>query len=241
MGAAVVMLREGFEASLVIGIVLAFLNRTGRRDAFATVWIGAAAAVALSVAAGSLLLMVGSELEGKAEAAWEAATMLAAAALLTWMIFWMRRQARTIKHDLERDVERALARGSGVALALVVFVGVLREGVESALFLLGTVEGADALTSGIGAAAGLAAAAALGVLVYRGSSRLDLRRFFSLTSLLLLVFAAYLLASGLHDLEEAGILPESEALLAAAFVGLAAPTLYAFFRRPKRVATCPPS
>ncbi|MGH3058546.1 MAG: FTR1 family protein [Gaiellaceae bacterium] len=178
MGAAVVMLREGFEASLVIGIVLAFLNRTGRRDAFATVWIAAAAAVALSVAAGSFLLMVGSELEGTAEAAWEAAAMLAAAALLTWMIFWMRRQARTIKHDLERGVERALARGSGMALALVVFVGVLREGVESALFLLGTVEGADALTSGIGAAAGVAAAAALGVLVYRGSSRLDLRRFF---------------------------------------------------------------
>jgi high-affinity iron transporter len=234
MGAAVVMLREGFEASLVIGIVLAFLSRTGRRDAFATVWVAAAAAAALSLAAGSLLFMVGSELEGKAEAAWEAATMLAAAALLTWMIFWMRRQARTIKRDLERDVERALARGSGVALALVVFVGVLREGVESALFLLGTVEGADALTSGIGAAAGLAAAA-LGVLVYRGSSRLDLRRFFSLTSALLLVFAAYLLASGLHELEEAGILPESEALLAAAFVGLAAPTLYALFRRPKRV------
>ena len=236
MGAAVVMLREGFEASLVIVSVLAFLSRTGRRDAFTTVWIGAAAAVTLSVAVGSFLFAIGSELEGTAEAAWEAATMLAAAALLTWMIFWMRRQARTIKHDLERDVERALARGSGVALALVVFVGVLREGVESALFLLGTVEGADTLTSGVGAIAGLAAAAGLGALVYRGSSRLDLRRFFSVTSVVLLVFAAYLLASGLHELEEAAILPESEALLAAAFLGLAAPTLYAFIRAPKRAA-----
>jgi high-affinity iron transporter len=150
------------------------------------------------------------------------------------MIFWMRRQARTIKRDLEHEVERALARGSALALALVVFVGVLREGVESALFLLGTVEGADALTSSVGASAGLAAAIALGFLFYRGSSRLDLRRFFTVTSGVLLVFAAYLLASGLHELGEAGILPESEALFVAAFAAFAAPTLFAFFRRPKR-------
>jgi len=234
MGAAVVMLREGFEASLVVGIVLALLNRVGRRDGFTAVWVGAAVATAISFAVGALLFAIGAELGGGAEAAWEGLTMLAAATLLTWMIFWMRRQARTIKRDLEHEVERALARGSALALALVVFVGVLREGVESALFLLGTVEGADALTSSVGASAGLAAAIALGFLFYRGSSRLDLRRFFTVTSGVLLVFAAYLLASGLHELGEAGILPESEALFVAAFAAFAAPTLFAFFRRPKR-------
>lgn len=233
MGAAIVMLREGFEASLVVGIVLAFLNRTGRRDAFRPVWLGAAAAVAISLAVGTLLFLIGAELEGNAEAAWEGATMLLAAGLLTWMIFWMRRQARTIRRTLEAEVEKALVSGSTLGLALVVFVGVLREGVETALFLFGSFEGANRLTSSIGAAAGLAAAAVLGYLFYRGSERLDLRRFFSFTSGLLLLFAAYLLARGLHELGEGGIVPESEPLLVGAFAALALPTLYAFFRKPK--------
>lgn len=238
MGAGLVMLREGFEASLVVGIVLSFLNRTNRREGFLPVWIGAAAALALSVAVGALLALVGAELEGTAEAVWEGSTMLVAAALLTWMIFWMRRQARTIRRELEAQVESALARGSAFALALVVFVGVLREGVETALFLFGSFEGADLLTSSIGAAVGLALAASLGYLVYRGSSRLDLRRFFTATSTLLLIFAAYLLASGLHELGEGGVLPESELLLVAAFAALAAPTLYLFFR-PSRAPASP--
>lgn len=230
MGAALVMLREAFEASLVLGIVLAFLDRTGRRDAFAPVWVGAAAAIAISIGAGALLFAVGAELEGTSEAVFEGAAMLAAAALLTWMIFWMRRQARTIRRELEAQVESALAAGSIVGLGLVAFVGVLREGVETAIFLFGTFEGSNTLTSSVGAAAGLAAAVVLGYAFYRGASRLDLRRFFTATSVLLLVFAAYLLAAGLHELEEAGVLPESEPLLVAAFVALALPTLYAFLR-----------
>jgi high-affinity iron transporter len=230
MGAALVMLREAFEASLVLGIVLAFLDRTGRRDGFPAVWAGAAAAIAISVGVGALLFAVGAELEGTSEAVFEGAAMLAAAALLTWMIFWMRRQARTIRRELEAQVESALAAGSMVGLGLVAFVGVLREGVETAIFLFGTFEGSNALTSGVGAAAGLAAAVVLGYLFYRGASRLDLRRFFTATSALLLLFAAYLLAAGLHELEEAGVLPESELLLVAAFGALAVPTLYAFLR-----------
>lgn len=236
MGAAIVMLREGFEASLVVGIVLAFLNRSGRRDAFTPVWLGAAAALAISLGVGALLFVVGGELEGTAEAAWEGTTMLLAAALLTWMIFWMRRQARTIRHTLESEVEKALASGSAFALALVAFIGVLREGVETALFLFGSFEGANRLTSSIGAALGLAAAVALGYLFYRGSGRLDLRRFFTFTSGLLLLFCAYLLAGGLRAFGEGGILPENQALLVGAFLLLALPTLYLFFRRPKAAA-----
>src|SRR5215210_7999547 len=111
MGAGIVMLREGFEASLIVVIVLAFLNRTGRREAFTPVWIGAALALALSVLTGSLLFAIGAELEGRSEAFFEGGAMLAAAALLTWMIFWMRRQARHIKRELEDQVEHALAKG----------------------------------------------------------------------------------------------------------------------------------
>jgi high-affinity iron transporter len=232
------MLREGFEASLIVGIVLAFLQRTGRREAFWPVWIGTLLALAISVAAGATLFAIGAELEGRAEAVFEGGAMLVAAGLLTWMIFWMRRQARTIKKELELQVEHALARGSAFALALVAFVGVLREGVETALFLFGTVEGSNTLLASSAAAIGLAAAVFLGYLFYRGASRLDLRRFFTVTSALLLLFAGWLLANGLHELSEAGLFPESELLLLGAFAALAAPTLYYFFRsgKPKVVA-----
>ncbi len=225
------MLREGFEASLIVGIVLAFLNRTGRRQGFGAVWAGTIAALALSVTTAALLFAIGAELEGNAEKIFEGSAMLFAASLLTWMIFWMRRQARTIKRELEEQVEHALATGSAFALALVAFVGVLREGVETALFLFGTVEGSNKLLAGTSAAIGLAGAIMLGYLFYRGAARLNLRRFFTVTSVLLLAFAGWLLAQGLHELAEGGVLPESNALLAAGFAALAGPTLY-FYLRP---------
>jgi high-affinity iron transporter len=224
------MLREGFEASLIVGIVLAFLNRTNRRDGFGAVWAGAFGALAISVGIGAALFAVGAELEGTAEAVWEGAAMLTAACLLTWMIFWMKRQARTIRKELEGKVEHALAGGSALALGLVVFVGVLREGVETALFLFSSFEGSNAAVSVVSAAVGLAIAIGLGYGFYKGSSRLDLRRFFTITSALLLVFAAWLLANGLHELAEGGVIPESEALLVGAFVALAGPTLWFYFR-----------
>ena len=237
MGAGVVMLREGFEASLIVGIVLAFLNRTGRRDGFVAVWTGALAALALSIAVGIGLFAVGAELEGRAEYVFEGITMLAAAALLTWMIFWMRRQARSIRKDLEGQVTSALATGSSLALGLVAFLGVAREGIETSLFLFSSVEGTNAVISLVSAAVGLLAAIGLGYAFYRGSSRLDLRKFFTITSGLLLVFAGWLLAMGLHELAEAGVFPESEPLLVVAFVALAAPTLWFYFRPQRRAAS----
>lgn len=230
------MLREGFEASLIVGIVLAFLNRTGRRQGFAAVWAGTIAALTISVATAALLFAIGAELQGRAAAAFEGGAMLFAAALLTWMIFWMRRQARTIKRELEEQVEHALATGSAFALALVAFVGVLREGVETALFLFGTVEGSNKLVAGTGATIGLAGAVMLGYLFYRGAARLNLRKFFMVTSVLLLVFAGWLLAQGLHELAEGGVLPESGALLVAGFAALAVPTLYLYLRPAKTLA-----
>jgi high-affinity iron transporter len=121
-------------------------------------------------------------------------------------------------------------------LALVVFIGVAREGVETALFLFSAVEGSSPIVSLVASLLGGAAAVGLGYLFYRGSHRLNLRTFFTATSVLLLLFAGYLLAFGLHELAEAGVFPENEALLVGAFVALAAPTLYFFFRKPKASA-----
>ena len=232
MGAGVVVLREGFEASLVVGVVLAFLDRTGRRDGFNTVWLGVAAAVAVSIAAGIVLFAIGAELEGTAGAAFEGTAAITAAALLTWMIFWMRRQARSIRKEIEGRVSTALAQGSAVGLAAIAFVGVLREGVETALFLFSTTEASSPVVSLVGGLIGLSLAVVLGYAFYRGSSRLNLRLFFQATSVLLLLFAAWLLTKGLDELSEGGVIPQSELLLFGAFGALAAPTLYFFFRSP---------
>jgi high-affinity iron transporter len=239
MGAGVVMLREGFEASLIVGIVLAFLNKTDRRDGFFAVWLGAFAAIAISIAVAIGLFAVGAELEGTAEYVWEGTAMLLAAGLLTWMIFWMRRQARSIKKELESQVQTALASGSSVALATVAFVGVLREGVETSLFFFSSVESSKGATTIVGSIVGLAAAVTLGYLFYKGSSRLDLRRFFTITSGILLLFAGWLLARGIEEYAEAGILPENELALWGAFAALAVPTLFLYFRPAKAKPATP--
>jgi high-affinity iron transporter len=236
MGAGVVVLREGFEASLVVGIVLAFLDRTDRRDGFTAVWAGVAAALTLSLVVAIALFAVGAELEGTSEQLFEGVVMLTAAGLLTWMIFWMRNRARSLRREIEGRTQAALEAGSTIGLALVVFVGVAREGVETALFLFSSVEGSSPIVSLVGSLIGGAAAVGLGYLFYRGSHRLNLRTFFAATSALLLLFAGFLLASGLHELAEAGVFPENEALLIAAFAALSAPTLYFFFRKPKAAA-----
>jgi high-affinity iron transporter len=188
--------------------------------------------VALTVATAIGLLVVGAELEGTSEAVFEGSTMIAAAALLTWMIFWMRRHAGSLKGEIERQVGEALAASSGFALAAVVFVGVAREGLETALLLFSSFGSEGDVAAGIGATLGLAAALVLAVLLYKGIHRLDMRRFFQVTSVLLLVFAAWLLSRGLEELAEAGALPEGESVAWLAFTALAVPTLYFFFRRP---------
>lgn len=234
MGSGLVVLREGFEASLVVAIVLAFLDRSNRRDGFAAVWIGITGALVVSAVVGVTLFVVGAELEGTAEYLFEGITTITAAALLVWMIFWMRTQARSIRTDLEGRTRTALAEGSAVGLAAVAFVGVLREGVETSLFLFSTTGKSSPTVSLVSGLLGLALAIGLGYAFYRGSHRLDLRRFFTVTSALLLVFAGWLLAKGLAELSEAGVIPENELMLWGAFVVLAAPTLWLFFRPSSR-------
>lgn len=157
---------------------------------------------------------------------------MAAASLLTWMIVWMRRQAGSLRADLEDRAGRALATRSSLALAAVVFVGVVREGLEAALLVFSSVRGSDGASAAIGGAAGLAVAVALGVVFYRGVGRLNVRRFFAVTSVLLIAFAAWLLALGLEELAEASAAPRAEALRWAVFAVLAAPTLLVYVGRP---------
>jgi high-affinity iron transporter len=205
VGAFVIVLREAFEASLVIGLILAFLTRTGRRQQHeAAVWQGVAAAVLVSVAMGAILFVTVGELHGNAEMLYEGIAMLIACGVLTWMVFWMRRQARTIGGDLRAKVGAAVGSGGGLALASVAFIACAREGFESSLFLFVSVGDTGLAQTVAGGVLGLAAAIVLGVLFYRGSLKLDLRRFFVVTGLLVIAFAAYLLYGGLHELGEAG-------------------------------------
>jgi high-affinity iron transporter len=214
MGAAfLITLREGIEAALVISIILAYLKAIGRIDRSGLVWAGAGMAIAVSLVAGVILnYTVGaiSETSERTAEIIEGIGSLLAVAVLTWMIFWMRRQARHIKGELQERVDVALASGSGLALAALAFFVVVREGLETVLFLFGTIQeevvGSVALGY-VGAALGLALAVLLGVLIYKGGIRLNLRTFFKVTGALILVVAAGLFAYGIHELQEVGWIP----------------------------------
>ena len=215
MGAAfLITLREGIEAALVISIILAYLNSVGRRDRHGTVWAGAGAAVAISLVAGAIVFATAGALSEEAEEAFEGIASLLAVGVLTWMIFWMRRQARFIRGELQERVDVALASGSALALTALAFVVVVREGLETVLFLFGTIREEVTGSVGlgyVGAALGLATAVVLGYLIYRGGVRLNLRTFFKVTGGLILVVAAGLLAGGIHELQEIGWLPGESA------------------------------
>jgi high-affinity iron transporter len=195
--------------------------------------------VVLSVAVGALLFVTVGELEGTAEQLYDGAAMLLAAAVVTWMVFWMRRQAKTIGGALRTQVGSAVARGGGLALAIVAFVAVAREGLETALFLFVSVGDNGVVQTVIGGTLGLLAAIALGMGLYRGSLRLDLRKFFLATGLLVIAFAAYLLVGGLHEFAEAGggEALEVAAPLVAVVFALVCGWLYVRGSRPPAQAT----
>jgi high-affinity iron transporter len=205
MGSFVIVLREGFEATLMVGLILGILDKTGQRQQHARmVWIGVAAAVVTSIVIGAILFAAVGELHGRAEALYEGTGMLIAACVVTWMVFWMRKQARTLGGHLRSQVSTALVAGGGFALASVAFVGVAREGLESALFMFASVGDSGVAETVIAGSLGAVAAAVLGVLFYKGTIRMDLRRFFIVTGVLVIGFAAYLIAGGFHELAEAG-------------------------------------
>jgi high-affinity iron transporter len=202
MGSFVITLREGFEAALVIGLVLAYLSKSGQQRHGRSVWLGVGVGVLLSATLGAILFLSAGRLEGSSEKAYEGTAMIVAACVVTWMAFWMRRQAATIGGHLRQQVSDSLRRGGGLALASVALVGVSREGIETALFLFASTGESGAAVTWIGAGAGMATAAVLGVLFYRGALRLDVGRFFLITSVLVIGFAAYLIFGGLHEFGE---------------------------------------
>jgi high-affinity iron transporter len=205
--ALLITLREGLEAALIVAIVLGYLKRLRREGDFGPVWLGTGTAVAISLIAGVVVFNTVGELEGRAEEITEGVIAFAATAVLTWMIFWMGRQARFIKGELEAKVDAAVVTGSSIALASIAFVAVLREGLETALFLLSTGVGTESSTSQfVGGVIGLSVAVMLGYLVYRGSRKVNLRVFFRVTGGLIILFAAGLLAKGVHEFQEAGLL-----------------------------------
>jgi high-affinity iron transporter len=206
-------LREGIEAALIISVVLGILKKMNRYDRAPVVWLGVAGAALLSVAAAIMLNIIGAEFEGAAELAFEGFTMLFAAAVLTWMIFWMQKQGRQIQQGLEAEVREALSGRQTVALFSVAFLAVLREGIELALFLTAVnfsapVVGGEAPILGwLGGVLGLIAAAIIGWLLYESAIKLNLRRFFQFTSIVLILFAAGLVSHAVHEFNELGWLP----------------------------------
>jgi high-affinity iron transporter len=218
MGATfVIALREGIEAALIVSIVLAYLKQLGASDRARLVWWGTGLAVALSAAVGTGIFIAGAEFEGTAEEVFEGLVTLAAVGVLTWMIFWMRRQGSRIRSELHEKVDTAIVSG-GLALAGLAFFAVVREGIETALFLFAATKGTAVQGTAVapatqvtGAVLGLGLAVVLGVLLYRGGIRMNLRSFFRVTGLILIVVAAGLFAFSLHELQEAGWLPVLEA------------------------------
>ncbi len=200
-------LREGLEAALVVAILAAYLVRSRRSDRLRWLWLGVGAAVAASLCVGAALTFTSRSMSFTAQEAFGGFASLLAVALVTWMVFWMRRAARGLRSELHGQAEQALGVG-GRALAVVGFVSVGREGLETALFLWSATKAAGSTTTPLlGASAGLACAVLAGWLFYRGALRLNLARFFRWSGAALIVVAAGVLAYGVHDLQEATILP----------------------------------
>jgi high-affinity iron transporter len=204
--ALLIMLREGFEAALVVAIVYAYIRRIDRRDLVTPMWQGMAAAAALSIGVGVVVHLTVESLDGEARLLAFAAVSMLAVIVLTWMIFWMRSQAHRIKGELQGSVDQAIAAGGDVRLAVmtVAFLAVAREGLEAALFLIAAATTEDGWAVLIGGLIGLAGASMLGFLVVLGGRRLPLRQFFTVTGLVLIVFAAGLVSRTILWLQATG-------------------------------------
>jgi high-affinity iron transporter len=203
-------LREGVEAALIVAIICAYLAKTGNARYFPRVFLGAGLALGLSALLGILLFQTVGSFEEPYEQLFEGLTMIAAAAVVTWMLFWMRRQARSVRGELQAAVDRAIDNGSATALGLLAFFAVVREGVETSLFLTGQAAAASADGGAvwvlIGAVVGIAVAVVLGVGFYHGSRRINLATFFRWTGVALVFIAAGLLSHAVHEFVEIGLI-----------------------------------
>ncbi len=203
----ILALREGLEAALVVGILIGALKKMELTRLKGVVWAGVASASLVSLAAAGILARLGAEFEGPAEQIFEGTMMLAAALLLTWMIFWMKRQAASLRKNLETNVRRSALSSNRWALFLVAFTAVLREGIELAIFLLAVRYTTTSLQTLFGALVGLALAIGFGWLLFTATIKLNLSRFFQVSNIILLLFAAGLVAHGVHEFNEAGLIP----------------------------------
>jgi high-affinity iron transporter len=204
-------LREGVEAALIVAIILAYLAKTGNQRHFNRIWTGVGAAVALSIVAGVVLWVTIQGLEGAAGQIFEGVATLLAAAVVTWMLFWMRRTAANIKGELHASVDRALTEGSVLGLSVLAFTAVIREGLETSLFLLGQATAASEADAGatstlLGAFIGLVIAVVLGYGFYVGARVINLQTFFRWTGIALIFIAAGLLGYAVHEFVEAGVI-----------------------------------
>jgi high-affinity iron transporter len=201
----VIGLREGVEAALIVGIIASFLRQEGRRDALRPMWIGVGAAIVICAAVGVLLELLDEELPQRRQEELETVVGVAAIGIVSFMVVWMRRHARGLSGQLRDSARAALAQGSTSALVAMAFFAVIREGLETVVFLLAVFQSADdPATAGAGALLGLATAIAIGALIYRGGVRVNLARFFGVTGVVLVLVAAGLVASTLHSAHEAG-------------------------------------
>jgi high-affinity iron transporter len=200
----VIGLREGLEAALIVGIVAAFLRQQGQGRSLRYVWAGVVTAVLLCTGVGVALQILNQDLPQRQQEMLETIVGVCAVGIVTFMVVWMRRHARGLRGELEAHAAAAVARGSVFALVAMAFFAVLREGLETAVFLLAAFQAADnELASGLGALLGLVTAVVIGAGLYRGGIRINLARFFRVTSVVLVIIAGGLLAAAAHTAHEA--------------------------------------
>jgi high-affinity iron transporter len=201
----VIGLREGLEAALIVGIVAAFLRQQGRGDDLRWMWLGVAGAVVLCGGVAYALHVAEENLPQREQEQLETVIALAAVGMITWMIVWMRRHSADLKGDLQQRASVALVQGSAIGLVVMAFLAVLREGLETAVFMLAAFQQSDrpGLT-GTGALLGVAVAVVLGYLIYRGGVKINLSKFFRVTGVVLVLVGAGLLAFAVHTAHEAG-------------------------------------
>ena len=204
-------LREGVEAALIVGIIAGYLVKIGRGDRLFVIWTGVGLAVLASALIGAGIFATFGALEGAAEKAFEATAMLVASAVVTWMLFWMRRQAASLSGELREGIDRALVSAPLLGLGGLAFTAVIREGIETSLFLIGQAAAVASNGAGawvfFGAIVGLAIAVGIGAAIFKFGTRLNLQRFFQWTGAALIVIAAGLLSHGVHELIGLGLLP----------------------------------
>src|SRR3954451_6529200 len=211
LGNYLIGLREGLEATLVVVILVAYLVKSDRRGLLPRIWGGVAVAVLVSLAFGALVTFGPRGMTTAAQETLGGALSIIAVGFVTWMVMWMARSARSLSGELKGQVDRAAGAGAG-SLVVVAMLAVGREGLETALFLWAATQaatGGSASGTGpvLGAALGILTAVVLGYLFYRGALKINLSRFFTWTGAILIVVAAGVLSYGVHDLQEAGILP----------------------------------